>query len=140
MCLIVSRNEQIKKAENDIIVYKIMLELSENEYVTPFRMMIVCKPIKGMIIKAEGDVCRTANYSGREDFYAIYGGMLHAFSTFDFAVCGARNSVYSLLKRTIWRMTIPKGTDYIEGKYSEIAAKEMVFEEMMPGKFANFYH
>lgn len=129
MCLIVSRNEQIKPAGKDIVVYKVMIKLSGNVYVTPIYKMIVCNPVKGTIIKAEGNVCRTDNLCGYEGFHKIHGGMLHAYQRLNLATQEIKYFGCKY-KPTVWQLTIPKGTDYIEGVDFGIAAREMIVEKI----------
>lgn len=143
MCL-KTRNER-KIAEEDIVVYKILrkiTDLDKNEvfYEPPYQWGDF-KYKQG--INSVGNELEQVNrrYNFLDgDHICVEGGFLHAFMEKPYAIAHRNWNFENLsppnfhytLEYNVYKMVIPKGTEYFVGSYHDICAKELLWEDMTP--------
>ena len=142
MCL--KANEGKKIAEEDIVVYKILRKITDfdkNEvfYEPPYQWGHFTYK-QG--INSAGNELEQVN--PRHDFLngcyiCVEGGFLHAYMEEPYALASRslnfdnQNSPnHYTLEYNVYKMVIPKGTEYFIGSYHDICAKELLWEDMSP--------
>lgn len=93
-------------AKKDIICYKWVERTQNKTLKTPYQLTIVKV---GQVMKAELGICTSSTDKG------IVNEGIHAYT----------NKKNALEATTVIECIIPKGSQYIKGKYSEIVANKM---------------
>ena len=110
MCLYAST--EIKKAENDIVCYKLLVK-ENNNYMTPYQYVNVPKlAIWGLMkFKAEGKFTIYA--------HTVTDGAIHTYSEL-LMPDDILGKFVNRMKYEMWECIIPKGTKYTEGTSSDM--------------------
>lgn len=141
MCL--KAHEGKKIAEEDIVVYKIICKNTDVRngkfmYEPPFEYghFLYKKGINSTATELEGIYQHCDDIDG--PYTEVNFGFLHAFTNLDRAIFkmnvhfdnyGAGNRFYTY---HVFKMVIPKGTEYFEGNDSDICSKELLWKDMTP--------
>ena len=133
MCLYSTKERLI--AEEDIVVYKILCELSNiklhscSYYRAPYNDMYEYNEGMNYPNGAE-DITTEYDYNSCK-VKVIHGGFLHAFKTLESArleLQGWHDSEYC--KYFITEMVIPKGTAYYDGEGNDVCANALRWEKI----------
>lgn len=135
MCLVVQRNEKFQKAEQDIIVYKVLRRGKRffglfNCWRTPFQGTVVdCHLGKPTELNARGQIDNKILEGSGFEFFTVESGVIHTFLHKE----DCRWAINDDKKDIMFKCIVPKGTEYIKGRsngvYASIGAKKIVFVE-----------
>ena len=137
MCLISYKEKKI--AEEDITVYKILCKHVNNlvdtiEYHPPFKSRFEYKKGLNSTESEKENVYKNVykNYART----TVEGGFLHAYTDIRVAFRIMKENFVDVkpFKETyhVFKMVIPKGTEYYEGCVTDICAKVLKWKDMKP--------
>lgn len=132
MCL-VSKQKELKIADHDIECYKIVEDDGFGKLRSPYQGTIIdeevvngSKPYEAKETEAKAECDNKINN------YIWSAGLVHAYkSILDCVSESIRIMILNSRRTGIYKCIIPKGTEYVIGIYSDIAARKIQFVELV---------
>ena len=133
-----------KVAEENIVVYKILRKITSKEknkvfYEPPYywwKRFSYKQGINSVASEKEDLKRQYTLLSGcytlvEGGFLHAYSDMIHAFTAMSSNFSNSDNFLFNV-EYNVYKMIIPKGTEYYVGSYYDICAKELFWEDMTP--------
>ena len=165
MC-IRTNQKNLKIAEKDITVYKLIeVDPAKRDFFQSREKLLIENPQKYIFMthylyriipqdcfennspfKAKGLAKHEENYSETQDYkYRYTSGLIHSFKYKKDSLNVLKDFSYINLYTILYKCTIPKGTEYIEGvednNFTSYAAKQIIFNEPVHfGKIAKKWY
>ncbi len=115
MCLILSKYKKnstlFEVAKEDIICYKLLLNVSPNSLYTAYRRF----PVEGEYLKAKD----LPNIKRSGKGYYLEEGVIHSFASLGAAHLAILFSSLDFTNTVVYECVIPKGTLYCEGLFND---------------------
>lgn len=151
MCMIIEKSSEAIVAQEDVVVFKILREATDNEgnnlILSPFRMFVYkrnkvytseleCSEKGHPYCFEEIDFYNlTEPYYLPDDMHYIAKG-IHCFSTYTQAKRHARcdyfgSSEYEFYSDSVYKCIIPKGSVYYQSRFGTIATNKMIIKRKL---------